>query len=129
MPLQRNVAQQNAETEAKVRQAAEMFASHPTRLAWLNAILLSHGLVPNSGILARLSEVPEQEGNLFSGVWLSQAEEFWEFEVVVSRESGELLSTERFENTTNTVSVNQALRGRGKSFGRIAIEVLRGSSA
>ena len=129
MALPRNVAQQNAETEAKIRAAAEMFALRPPQLSWLSAVLLSHGLPQNSGILVRLSEVPEQEGNLVSGMWLSQSEEFWEFEAVISRDSGKLLSTERFENTTSTVSVNQALRGKGKPFGRMAIEVLRNASA
>jgi len=129
MALQRNVAQQNSETKAKVRRVAEIFATRPSHLAWLSALLISHGLNPGSGILVSLSEIPEQEGNLFSGVWLSQSEEFWKFEAVLSRDSGELLSAERFENTTSSVLVSQALKGQGKSFGRIAIEVLRDASA
>lgn len=128
MVLPRNVAQQNAETEAKIREAAEMFALRPPHLSWLSALLLSHGLTQEPGILVSLSEVPEQEGNLVSGMWLSQSEEFWEFETVISRGSGELLRMERFENTTSTVSVNQAVRGIGKPFGRIAIEVLRNAT-
>jgi hypothetical protein len=129
MALQRNVAQQNAETKAEVRRVAEIFASRPSHLAWLSALLLSRGLNPNSGILVGLSEIPEQEGNLFSGVWLSQSEEFWEFEAVLSRDSGELLSAERFENTTGLVQMKQVLKGRGKPFGQLAVEVLRDASA
>lgn len=129
MALQRNIAQQNAETKAKVRRVADIFATRPSHLAWLGTLLVSHGLNPSSGILVSLSEIPEQEGHLFSGVWLCQSEEFWEFEVVLSRTSGELLSAERFENTTGSVSVSQVLKGQGKPFGRIAIEVLREASA
>lgn len=129
MALQRNVAQRNAEAKAEILRISEIFAARSSHLAWLSALLVSHGLNPGSGILVSLSEIPEQEGHLFSGLWLSQSEEFWEFEVVLSRDSGELLSAERFENTTASVSVSQALKGQGKPFGRIAIEVLRDASA
>jgi hypothetical protein len=123
MAIQQSVAQQNAKTTAEVRHTAELFAARPKTLAWVGALLESHGLHVNSGILVRMFETPEQDGNLVGGVWLTNAQEFWEFRAVVSRANGELLYVETFENITASVAVNKHVPGTGQSFGYIAIEV------
>ena len=129
MAQRRNVQQQTEEAKASIRRSAERFRSRPQELAWLEALLISRGMETHCGILAKLTEVPEQEGNQFNGVWLSQEQEFWEFEVVVSRESGEIVSVDQFENTTAIVRTDLAIKGKGKPFGRMAIEVLLNASA
>lgn len=121
MSKQRSVQQQNAAAKAEI----ERVVAKGTSLPWLYAVLRSHQLEPSSGLLVRLSEIPEQEGNLLSGVWLSERLEFWEFVVVVSRESAELVVVERFENASASYPVTSHLRGTGSSFGYLACQVLR----
>jgi hypothetical protein len=124
MSQQLNVQQQNASAKAKIQRTVAAFQCRSPFLAWLPAVLASHGLSPEAGALVRLSEIPEQEGNLFSGVWLTQSREFWEFEVVVSRSTGAVVAVERFENTTPSVTVSAHQPDTGKSFGCLALEVL-----
>jgi hypothetical protein len=121
MNRQRSVQQQNAAAKAEIERVAAKGVSLP----WLYAVLRSHQLEPRSGLLVRLSETPEQEGNLFSGVWLSERSEFWEFAVVISRASEELVGVERFTNATASYPVAPRVQGTGSSFGHLACQVLR----
>jgi len=120
MTIQRSVQQQNAATKAEI----ERVAAKGPLLPWLYAVLRSHQLEPTSGLLVRLSETPEQEGNLFYGLWLSERTEFWEFVVVVSRTSEELVAVERFTNATASYPAMPHVRGTGSSFGYLARQVL-----
>jgi hypothetical protein len=122
MARQRNVQQQNAVIKAEIERAA---ALKPSSLAWLRTVLLSHGIEPASGVLVRLNEIPEQEGNLISGVWLTDTVEFWEFEVLLSRASGALLGVEEFKNATPSFPLVAGVPGTGASFGYLARQVLR----
>jgi hypothetical protein len=120
MARQRSVQQQNAAAKAEIERVGVKGASLP----WLYAVLRSRQLEPRSGLLVRLSETPEQEGNLFSGVWLSERLEFWEFAVVISRASEELVGVERFTNATASYAATPHTRGTGSSFGHLACQVL-----
>ncbi|MEO7888084.1 MAG: hypothetical protein ABIR76_15255 [Polaromonas sp.] len=122
MSLQRSVQQQNAVTKAEIERAA---ALQPSSLAWLGTVLLSHKLEPASGILVRLCEVPEQEGNLMSSVWLTDTVEFWEFEAMISRTNGALIGVEGFKNATPSFPLEAGVPGTGASFGNLARQVLR----
>jgi len=57
--------------------------------------------------------------------WLTADGEFWEFEAFVSWEDGSLIELARVENVTASTSISAHERGTGKSFGLLAIEVLR----
>lgn len=118
------VQQQNAKAKAEIQRTAAAFEHGSPALAWLGGVISSRGLNPKAGVLVRLSEIPEQEGNLFSGVWLTRSQEFWEFAVVVSRNTNVVLEVERFENATPSVAVSEHQPGTGKSFGFLALEVL-----
>ncbi len=121
MAIQRNVQQQAAETRATLKQAAAIGITLPQ---WLRAALQQHALPPQAGLLVRYVVVPEQEGDLHTGVWLTDSLEFWEFEVMVSRETQQMLDIEEFTNATASYPIVAALPGTGPSFGYLARLVL-----
>lgn len=122
MALQRNIQQQNAATKAEIERVA---ALQPSALSWLSAVLLSHALDPASGLLVRLHDIPEQEGNLMAGVWLTDTAEFWEFEVMLSRANGAVLGVQEFKNASPSFPSVPGVPGTGASFGYLALQVLR----
>jgi len=124
MSIKRNVQQQNAATKATISAIALAYACQPESVPWLSAALESHQLSSANGILVYLVEIPEQEGNIQAGVWLTANHEFFEFEAMVARDSHRLLRIEQFKNVTNTLSTSEHLRGVGRSFGALAIQVL-----
>ncbi|HVK31684.1 MAG TPA: hypothetical protein VM845_04165 [Burkholderiaceae bacterium] len=125
MSMQRSVGQQNAETLAEIRRTASDFASSGAGTQWLHGLLQSHGLSSREGVLVKLAVLPEQGGNLYKGVWLSVAEQFWEFTVQVPYGSQSFAQAESFENITHSVAVSAHMPGTGKSFGHLAQQVLR----
>jgi hypothetical protein len=121
MAIQRNVQQQAAETRANIELAVSVGVAMPQ---WLRSLLQERTLSPDGGLLVRYCEVPEQEGNLQSGVWLTDELEFWEFAVMVSRSTQQTLVVEQFTNATPLFPVVPALPGTGPSFGHLARQVL-----
>lgn len=124
MSIQRNVQQQNAATKATMSATASAFAHQPETIPWLSVVLESHQLSSAKGILVHLVEIPEQEGNIQAGVWLTADQEFFEFEAMVTRDNQRLLDIEQFKNVTNTLSTCSHLPGVGQSFGALAIQLL-----
>lgn len=122
MGIQRNVQQQAAETLATIRQAASIGATQPH---WLRSVLQQHAMRPQAGLLVRYFLVPEQEGNLHTGIWLTDSLDFWAIEVMVSRGNQQILNVEEFTNATASYPVVAALPGTGPSFGYLAHQVLR----
>ena len=121
MAIQRNVQQQAAETRATIKRAAAIGAALPK---WLRAALQQHALPPQAGLLVRYFVVPEQEGDLHAGIWLTDSLEFWAFEVMVSRGTEQVLEVEEFTNATASYPAVAALPGTGPSFGYLARQVL-----
>lgn len=124
MSKQQSVQQQNAATRAQIELVAERFANDPQGFSWLHTVLARNGLDPRTGLLVILSELADQEGNVMSGLWLTQTRQFWEFSVVIARTTGELLSVDQFSNVTESMVVNASVRGIGHSFGHLACQVL-----
>jgi hypothetical protein len=121
MAIQRSVQQQAAETRSSIMRAASIGATLPQ---WLRSLLQQHDLSPQVGVLVCLSVVDEQEGNLHAGIWLTDSLEFWEFEVMVSRDNQQTLNVEEFTNTTKAYPAVASLPGTGPSFGYLARQVL-----
>jgi hypothetical protein len=121
MTLQRNVQQQAAEQLATIRRAASVGSALPQ---WLRSVLQQQALPPQEGLLVRYVVVPEQEGDLHVGIWLTDALEFWEFEVMVSRGGQQTLNVEEFTNATASYPAVAAMPGTGPSFGYLARQVL-----
>jgi hypothetical protein len=121
MAIQRNVQQQAAETQATIKRAVAIGVIPPQ---WLRSALERHALLPQAGLLVRYCVVPEQEGDLHTGIWLTDSLEFWEIEVMVSRETQQMLDVEEFTNATASYPAVAALPGTGPSFGYLARQVL-----
>jgi hypothetical protein len=121
MSLQRNVQQKVDAETAAIRRAATIGAAQKP---WLLELLHRHGLVSKEGILVRYSEVPEQEGTLILGLWLTYSLGIWEFEVVVARENQMALSVEKFVDVTASFPAVSIQPGAGPSFGYLAHMVL-----
>jgi len=121
MSTQRDVQRQAAATKASIKRAVAVGVSLPT---WLRSLLQQRALAQQAGLLVRYSEVPEQEGNLHKGVWLTDSLQFWEFEVIVSRGSCRMLNVEKFTNSTSSLPAIASLPGIGPSFSYLALQVL-----
>ena len=124
MAKQRNVQQQNALTRDGIVAAAASFAMHRAEMAWLEAVLLAHGLDPGAGMLAALYMIPEQEGHWCQCVWLSGERRFWKITAVLDYHTHELAEVEEFSDVTASTPVQQHTRGTGASFGWLAVQVL-----
>jgi hypothetical protein len=119
-----NVQQQNAVLKDQIRKLASDFHRDPLSRAWLIVALRRASLPVDQGILVQLEEIPEQEGELFKGCWLTTQRQFFSFQVIVPRRDEELISVDRWEDVTTSTAINGHLRGRGKSFGYLALEVM-----
>ena len=84
MSLQRSVSQQNHEVLEKIQRGAGSLANY----SWLPSLLVERGQNVEEGILVQIGSGTEQEGDEIFGVWLSSEKEFWEFSVIISRETG-----------------------------------------
>ena len=119
MSIQQNVAQQNDTTLSEIRRAVAAAQALP----WLSELLQTQGLRAD-GLLARLSTLPDQGGDWCSGTWLSHDEQFWDFAVLLKRDSAVIVEIEHFDNVTQSISGSPHTPGTGKSFGYLAKHLL-----
>jgi hypothetical protein len=119
----RNVQEQNADAKAVIRAAASSFNDDPLRFSWLSDVLLTNSLSPQKGILVSLSSIPDEGGELYSGLWLTSCRQFFKFSVLLPRNGSEV-EVEEWRNVTNEIIVEARRPGTGKSFGLLSLEVL-----
>lgn len=124
----RNVQEQNADTKARIRAVAASFKDSPLNFTWLIELLQAQSIPLERGMLVSLAHVPEQSGEQYLGTWLTLEGRFFQFSVLVSRTDAEL-EIEEWQDVTARTTVNAHLPGTGKSFGFLALEVLRESNA
>lgn len=123
--LRRNVQEQNLETRSRILHCAREFQADPRRFFWLVHALHAHSLLPAAGILVRCEEVPDQEGMVLRGCWLTDAGEFFDFSVLVPWQKDEPPVVEDWREVTAKTPVSAHQPGTGKSFGWLALDVLR----
>jgi len=114
----KNVAQQNELTYLEMKQCAESINDHP----WIPALLERCGQSAKNGLLIRLSDVPDQEGALWYGSWLSSRRKFYDFEVLTSRDTSKIIEIESWEEVSPEINAHK--KGIGKTPAYIALEVL-----
>ena len=117
-----NVQEQNEQTANEIRSVIAGFRANPLNHSWLIGLLQDHGCDVTRGALVELREIPEQEGSLYRGVWLTPNLRFFGFEVLVERRTGES-RVEVWRDVTEETPTTVHNRGTGKSFGAIASEV------
>ena len=119
-----NVQEQSIDRKAQITALALNAIENPSDFRWLHDLLALYGLAHCNGILASLSSVPEQEGIVHKGIWVSHEFRFWEFAVVVSPDTERLLAMEQMRDVTDDTLICAQLPGTGASFGWLAIEAL-----
>jgi|GEM_PF-1264966 len=92
----KNVAQQNELTYLEMKQCMESLTNH----SWIPFVLEKYELSAGAGILISLSNVPEQEGILWFGSWLSTIKNFYDFEVLTSTDSSNIIEVESWQEVT-----------------------------
>ena len=120
----RNVQEQNQETKARIFTLASTFEAEPLRFSWLIEVLHAKAMSPLHGILVEVSQVSEQDGDLYSGLWLTDQGKFFRFSALIPRNNAEL-HLEQWRDETAGIAVSAHQPGTGKSFGLLALEVLR----
>jgi len=91
---------------------------------WLVETLVAKSVDATRGILAQLNHIPEQEGELYCGLWLTSSGSFYAFEILVPRTYAGELKIERWVDVSSETSTNRHTPGTGVAFGAIALEVL-----
>ena len=122
MSIQQNVAQQNAIVRRGIMNCASSYLEDPQSDPWLTSFLTTHGLDPAGGLPVRFGYRPYQGGDWFYVTWLTDAGHFWDIEVLVPYDGSEL-EVFAFEDITATTETSAHVRGTGKSFGCLALEV------
>ncbi len=114
----KNVAQQNQLTYLEVKQCAESAFKY----SWVSDVLENKGQSVSSGLLISLRSIPEQEGMLWYGTWLTITKEFYEFEVLTDRSARKVVDIESWKEVSPEVSGHKI--GVGKTPAYIALELL-----
>ena len=122
MALRRNVQEQNQANRAEITKCAQAFRFQPMDFPWLLSELHDRGLDPLSGILAELSEIPEQGGQYYSGQWLTSDKRFFRFAGTLSRGTRAQFQMEEWVQVSPKIGAHE--RGTGKTFAYLALEVL-----
>ena len=118
----KNVQQQNELMYLEIKEVAESFRKQPESYPWLMTLLSKKSLSPTDGLLVSCSSVPEQGGNQWMGIWLTNGQEFIEFDVVADYKSGGLLEIDGWDVFSPAIS--EHCKGTGKSFGYLALQLL-----
>jgi hypothetical protein len=121
---QHNVQEQNALRKHAMIQCTRRLYDAQENLEWLVALLNARTATISRGVLIELGFMPAQEGDLVSGLWLSSDRQFFEFEVMLPRQSSGDLVVEKWEEVTQLVEISAHLPGTGKSPGFLALEIL-----
>lgn len=119
----KNVQQQNQLTFLEIRRTAKAFKQNPLLYPWLIEVLSTKQLDINDGILIEYHEIPEQNGLNCMVTWLNKDQCFYSIDVVADYKSHELIDIEEFKEFYPEIAAHN--KGTGKSFGYLALQVLR----
>lgn len=125
MSRQLNVQQQNALVKEEILDAARTYISKSPYTRWVSEVLLRSGLHPAQGILVRLGAELEQGGEWAYATWLTSDGRFYNIEAMIEYGTHHLLYVEKIEDASSEIVVSEHQRGTGRSFGAIALEVLK----
>jgi hypothetical protein len=122
---QLNVQEQNALEKQRIFQTAQSFRAGEPHVLWIGAALMQSGINPAQGILVRVSSTPCGGGEQSAyAQWITSESLFYAIEATITMNTYQLISIERFENTSSDTKISGHERGTGKSFGKLSLEVL-----
>ncbi len=122
MSRQRNVDQQNSAVRDAILRTARGYLEQPATHAWIATCLREHGLDPAAGLLVDLAYRIDQYGDDAHATWLTDDGRFWRIEAFLPRDGGDA-ELEAFDDVTATTEISAHVRGTGRSFGRLALDV------
>ncbi len=120
---QKNVQEQNAVTEYRIRRAAEYWRSGGLPRG-LSDYLSLKGIDIDRAILVDY-EQDFPGANTDEGIVLTEEGEFYEFEIDLDASRGKLVTESAWVNITDRVDVNRSEPGSGASWGFLCMKVLR----
>jgi len=123
---QLNVQEQNTLEKNNIRECALAFRMGNPRVAWVRHALSAATLNPDDGILLSATTVPcgGYEETAYAE-WLAKDRQFYTIEATTSLGESTLISLDLVKNVTESTDVSRHVRGKGMSFGCLAIEVLK----
>lgn len=119
----KNVQQQNQLTFLEIRRTAKAFKQNSLSYPWLIEVLSTKHLDINDGILIEYYEIPEQNDLNCMVTWLTKDQRFYSIKVIANYKSHELIDIEEFKEFHPEITAHN--KGTGKSFGYLALNVLR----
>lgn len=122
---QLNVQEQNALGRNDMKQCALAYRQANKFRIWVRFALQSGGLNPDDGVLLFSTTVPCGGNKEYvRAYWLTSDKRFYEIEATTVLGSLMFVSLDSLEDVTDRTTIDPHLRGKGKSFGCLAIEVL-----
>ena len=122
---QLNVQEQNALEKSSIMEVTQSYIANDPYTIWVRDALKLNGINCDLGILVEVSSVP-CGGNEQSSyaTWLAANGQFYKMEATTILDSYKLVSVDVIENSTEKEKISGHLRGKGKSFGQLSLEVL-----
>ncbi|SIT03202.1 hypothetical protein [Neptunomonas antarctica] len=118
----RNVQQQNELMFLVMEEIANSFIQKGQPEKWLDSVLEMKGFSKSSGILIEISDLPDQFGHWWSGSWLSNGKDFYDFEVLVNLNTNDVIDIELWNKVEPEILAHK--KGIGKTPAFIALELL-----
>ena len=123
---QKNVQEQNAVTKYYMHEHTAGYRESPNEYLWLTNVLEEKKLNKNDGILVSVNSCIEQGPvEELSAIWVTNNNRFYEINIILKYGTQEILEVESVEDITDSMNVKHVEKGRGKTFGMLALEILR----
>ncbi|MEJ2613043.1 MAG: hypothetical protein P8179_24060 [Candidatus Thiodiazotropha sp.] len=108
-----------------MREKAIAFRDSMEEFHWLSGVIIDNGLSTNNGILVSLNSCIEQGPvEECNAIWVSSVKLFYEIDVILKYGTQEIIEVEGFCDITDVMEFNAHQRGRGKTFGVLALELV-----
>jgi hypothetical protein len=120
-----SIQHQNSETRERIVWIAREFRRDPSQFPGVIHTLHSRSLDPGQGILVECKDFFDQTGHCYQGCWLTHDREFFRFSVLIPFDRADPPVVEEWREVTNQTEISPNLPGAGKSFGWLALDVLR----
>ncbi|MFZ6760420.1 hypothetical protein ACO0K9_24725 [Undibacterium sp. Ji50W] len=120
--------QQNALLKQGMANTAHAFRNRQPdqkEYQWVIELLTHAGLHPAQGILLSYVSIPCGSNEAFAyASWLTTATRFYEMNGVIDTSKSEIIEIESVTDVSDQIVVSVHLKGVGKSWGQLAVELL-----
>jgi hypothetical protein len=124
---QHSVSEQIALVRHRITTCTNTLYESNGPLKWLRVLSAQRTGRVTRGVLVEINNVPEQDGEFVSGTYLSDTGRFYKFAVTLPWEKDSVPVVEQWIDVTDDVNVSTSIRGKGRSIGALALEILSAS--